>query len=107
MRKFFKILISVVITLYFSATMFYCFVAGTPDDGKGAVIYMMSAAGLSILFPAFTCGCIHYILYLRKKWMKGANDQDLWYDNNKYLAGYVVSENGYLITSETHQMAVL
>ena len=64
MRKFFKILISVVITLYFSATMFYCFVAGTPDDGKGAVIYMMSAAGLSILFPAFTCGCIHY---LRKK----------------------------------------
>ena len=67
MRKFFKILISVVITLYFSATMFYCFVAGTPDDGKGAVIYMMSAAGLSIRFPAFTCGCIHYILYLRKK----------------------------------------
>ena len=66
MRKFFKILISVVITLYFSATMFYCFVAGTPDDGKGAVIYMMSAAGLSILFPTFT-GCIHYILYLRKK----------------------------------------
>ena len=62
MRKFFKILISVVITLYFSATMFYCFVAGTPDDGKGAVIYMNR-----ILFPAFTCGCIHYILYLRKK----------------------------------------
>ena len=27
----------------------------------------MSAAGLSILFPAFTCGCIHYIIYLRKK----------------------------------------
>lgn len=24
--------------------------------------------------------------------MKGANNQDLWYDNNKYLAGYVVSE---------------
>ncbi len=67
MRKFFNILISVVITLYFSATMFYCFVAGAPDGGKGAVIYMMSAAGLSILFPAFTCGCIHYILYLRKK----------------------------------------
>ena len=67
MRKFFKILISVVITLYFSATMFYCFVAGTPEAGKGEAIYIMSAAGLSILFPAFTCGCIHYILYLRKK----------------------------------------
>ena len=92
MRKFFKILISVVITLYFSATMFYCFVAGTPDGGKGAVIYMV----------AFITSFIS-----EKKWMKGANDQDLWYDNNKYLAGYVVSENGYLITAETHQMAVL
>jgi len=47
--------------------MFYCFVAGTPEAGKGAAIYIMSAAGLSILFPAFTCGCIHYIIYLRKK----------------------------------------
>ena len=47
--------------------MFYCFVAGAPQNGKGAVIYVVSAAGLSILFPAFTCGCIHYIIYLRKK----------------------------------------
>ena len=107
MRKFFKILISVVITLYFSATMFYCFVAGTPDGGKGAVIYMMSAAGLSILFPALPAAAFITSFISEKKWMKGANDQDLWYDNNKYLAGYVVSENGYLITAETHQMAVL
>lgn len=67
MRKFFKIFFSVVVILYFSATMFYCFVAGTPEAGKGAAIYIMSAVGLSILFPAFTCGCIHYIIYLRKK----------------------------------------
>ena len=65
MRKFFKIFFSVVVILYFSATMFYCFIAGTPEAGKGAAIYIMSAAGLSILFPA--CGCIHYIIYLRKK----------------------------------------
>ena len=69
MRKFFKIFFSVVVILYFSATMFYCFVAGTPEAGKGAAIYIMSAAGLSILFPAFTCGCIHYIIYLRKEQM--------------------------------------
>lgn len=67
MRKFLKAFFSVVITLYFSFTMFYCFVAGTPEAGKGAAIYILSAAGLSILFPAFTCGCIHYIIYLRKK----------------------------------------
>lgn len=67
MRKFLKVFFSVVITLYFSFTMFYCFVSGTPEAGKGAAIYILSAAGLSILFPAFTCGCIHYIGYLRKK----------------------------------------
>ena len=41
---------------------------------------------------------------IKDYWNRG---YDLWYDNNKYLAGYVVSENGYLITAETHQMAVL
>lgn len=87
MRKFFKIFFSVVVILYFSATMFYCFVAGTPEAGKGAAIYIMSAAGLSILFPAFTCGCIHYIIYLRKNWMKRANDLDLCYDNSKEIIG--------------------
>lgn len=67
MRKFLKVIFSLVVTVYFSTTMFYCFVAGTPETGRGAVIYMLSAAGLSILLPFFTCGCIHYIIYLRKK----------------------------------------
>lgn len=49
-EEVFKIFFSVVVILYFSATMFYCFVAGTPEAGKGAAIYIMSAAGLSILF---------------------------------------------------------
>ena len=61
------VLFSLAVTIYFSTTMFYCFVAGAPQNGKGAVIYVVSAAGLSILFPAFTCGCLHYIIYLRKK----------------------------------------
>jgi hypothetical protein len=67
MRKFLKVFFSLAVTIYFSTTMFYCFVAGAPQNGKGAVIYVVSAAGLSILFPSFTCGCIHYIIYLRKK----------------------------------------
>lgn len=67
MRKFLKVFFSLAVTIYFSTTMFYCFVAGAPQNGKGAVIYVVSAAGLSILFPAFTCGCLHYIIYLRKK----------------------------------------
>ena len=67
MKKFLKGLFSVVITLYFSATMFYCFVAGAPTGGKGKVIYLVSAAGLSVLMPGFVSGCLYYIRYLRKK----------------------------------------
>ena len=67
MKKFLRRLFSVVITLYFSATMFYCFVAGAPAGGNGKVIYLVSAAGLAVLMPGFTCGCLYYIRYLRKK----------------------------------------
>ena len=67
MRKFLKSFFSVAVTLYFSATMFYCFVAGAPAGGNGNVIYLVSAAGLAVLMPGFTCGCLYYIRYLRKK----------------------------------------
>ena len=67
MRKFLKSFFSVAVTLYFTATMFYCFVAGAPAGGNGKVIYLVSAAGLAVLMPGFTCGCHYYIRYLRKK----------------------------------------
>lgn len=47
MKKFLRRLFSVVITLYFSATMFYCFVAGAPTGGNGKATYLVSAAGLA------------------------------------------------------------
>ena len=67
MKRVLKILFSVMVTLYFSATMFYCFIAGAPSAGQGKMIYIVSAAGLSILLPGFACGCVHYICHLRKK----------------------------------------
>ena len=67
MKKFLRRLFSVVITLYFSATMFYSFVAGAPTGGNGKAIYLVSAAGLAVLMPGFACGCLYYIRYLRKK----------------------------------------
>lgn len=67
MKKFLRRLFSVVIMLYFSATMFYCFVAGAPKGGNGKAIYLVSAAGLAVLMPGFACGCLYYIRYLRKK----------------------------------------
>ena len=50
MRKFLKSFFSVAVTLYFSATMFYCFVAGAPAGGNGKVIYLVSAAGSDARF---------------------------------------------------------
>ena len=68
MRKFLKVFFSVaVIHLFFDYHVLLFCGRSTAEAGKGAAIYVVSAAGLSILFPAFTCGCIHYIIYLRKK----------------------------------------
>ena len=61
MRKFFKIFFSVVVILYFSATMFYCFVAGTPEAGTIAanhVDQIQLAMGKSIAGYNFDHG--HY-----------------------------------------------
>ena len=62
MRKFLKSFFSVAVTLYFSATMFYCFVAGAPAGGNGKVIYLVSAAGLAVLMPFIIGALIAYIL---------------------------------------------
>ena len=67
MKKNLKMMFSVVVTLCFSAAMFYCFVGGAPEGKGGLTVYMLSAAGLSVLMPGFCCGCLHYIFYLRKK----------------------------------------
>ena len=86
MRKFFKIFFSVVVILYFSATMFYCFVAGTPEAGKGAAIYIMSAAG-QFFFQRLPVDAFTTLFTSEKNWMKRANDLDLCYDNSKEIIG--------------------
>lgn len=80
MKKFLRRLFSVVITLYFSATMFYCFVAGAPTGGNGKVIYLVSAAGLAVLMPGFAC--ITFDIS-GKNLMNRVNDPDLWYYNKE------------------------
>ena len=59
MRKFFKIFFSVVVILYFSATMFYCFVAGTPEAGKGAATISFSTISrLTSTLHLSRAGCL-------------------------------------------------
>ena len=59
MRKFFKIFFSVVVILYFSATMFYCFVAGTPEAGKGAATISFSTISrLTSTLRLSRAGCL-------------------------------------------------
>lgn len=84
MRKFLKVFFSLAVTIYFSTTMFYCFVAGAPQNGKGAVIYVVSAAGLSILFPWLLPVAVFITLSISgKNWINRANNQVLWYDKEK------------------------
>lgn len=67
MKRLLKLIFSILITVYFAAVMFYCFVAGAPQEQAAAIRYMVAAAGFSLLVPAFMCACIHYIRYLQKK----------------------------------------
>lgn len=67
MKRILKIIISVTVTAYLSLSMFYCFVAGAPAQKDALNIYILGAAGFSIVLPAFACVCIHYILHLQKK----------------------------------------
>ena len=66
MRKFFKIFFSVVVILYFSATMFYCFVAGTPEAGKGATnLYNVSDRSVNSFSSVYLW--MHSLHYLPQK----------------------------------------
>ena len=66
MRKFFKIFFSVVVTLYFSATMFYCFVAGTPEDGKrSSNLYNVSSRPVNSVSGVYLW--LHSLHYLSQK----------------------------------------
>ena len=67
MKRAIKILLSVIGTAYFAASMFFCFVAGAPMEKEKAVPYMIIAALFSILLCTFLCACLHYISYLQKK----------------------------------------
>ena len=62
--KIWKVTVSVIGTLFFSGCMFYSFAAGAPENPQ---VYLFLAGAFSVLLPAFTCTCIHYILHLQKR----------------------------------------
>lgn len=67
MKRILKILASVLITLYFAAGLFFCLVAGAPMEKERGIPYIILAAVVSLVLPAFLCACLHYISYLQKK----------------------------------------
>ena len=67
MKKALKILLSVIVTVYFAGSMFYCLVAGAPLERERALPYIISAGVFSVLLCTFVCVCLHYIGYLQKK----------------------------------------
>lgn len=67
MKKFLRILISTVMTLYIAFILFFNFVGGAPVEQSAAESYMIKAAIFSIALSGFGCACVNYILYLEKK----------------------------------------
>ncbi len=76
MKKILKLGISIVGVLFFSANIFYCTVAGAPENPKAAVVYIILAGIFSLLSSSFVCICFHYILYLQRKLEKKEKEGD-------------------------------
>ncbi len=47
--------------------MFFCLVAGAPQDREALEDYVFCAAVFSLALSVFLIGCVRYILYLQKK----------------------------------------
>ena len=67
MKSVIKAVISAGLVLLFAGAVFYCTVAGAPEEPDSARRYMLAAGAFSLLLASFVCGCIHYILYLQRK----------------------------------------
>lgn len=67
MKKVIKAAVSAGGTLLFAGSVFYCIVAGAPEEPDSARRYILTAGVFSLLLSSFLCGCIYYIAYLQKK----------------------------------------
>lgn len=67
MKKMIKTIMSAGIVLLFAAAIFYCTVAGAPEEPERARRYIFASGAFSLLLPSFVCGCIHYISYLHSE----------------------------------------
>ena len=67
MKRIIKAVISAGGVFLFAGTVFYCTVAGAPEEPDSAKRYMVAAGAFSLLLSSFVCGCIHYISYLQRK----------------------------------------
>jgi len=63
-KKVINILLSVVFVLFIGGNMFYCFIAGAPNDRGTLIKYVFNTAMFSLLLPGIICGCLFYIRYL-------------------------------------------
>ena len=76
MKKVTKAVVSIILVLLFAGAVFYCTVAGAPEEPDSARRYMLAAGAFSLLLSSFVCGCIYYILYLQRKLEEYKNKED-------------------------------
>lgn len=79
MKKVLMNTVSVILTGFFAAALFYCFVAGACIEND-VEAYVTAAAGLSVLLSVALCICIRTVLCLAKKLrdleMRGTGEGD-------------------------------
>lgn len=68
-----KFILRIVLSVVLAGVMFFCFVAGAPENDP--TIYIVSAAGFSLSLSALLCGMWTYIEYLRRKIEKLEDDK--------------------------------
>ena len=67
MKRFFKILVSVALTINMAWMLFYNMVAGAPAEPAAAERYIIKAAIFAVALSVWACVGIHYTLHLEKK----------------------------------------
>lgn len=70
-----KFTLRIVLSVVLASCMFFCLVAGAPEDKNGAVKYILSATGVSVLISGILCAMWNYIEYLHRKIEKLEDDK--------------------------------
>lgn len=83
--KVLRIILQIVLTAFFMTGMFLCFISGAPSSGGNRLMYIIFAAGFSMVLAVFVNGCLIYIKRLRKRVKELENEIDNFMNHSHKL----------------------